>query len=328
MRGGEKLAAHVQRFRCEVSWMVKYILKRLLQTILVLWLVLTLVFVLMRMVGDPSKLLISPESTFESLENIRHILGLDKPILEQYLDYLKSVLTWDFGNSFFYNRPVMDMIAEHMPATLLLAGTAFILAIPLALVSGAIAAIKRNSLLDNLVTFITIAGRSVPAFWLGLILILLFSVRLQWLPASGYGSFSQLILPALTLAAGMAASTARLTRSSMLEVMRQDYMTTARAKGVSELQVNVRHGMRNALLSVVTMLGLQIGHLLGGSVVVESVFAWPGVGRLMVSSIQQYDYPLVQACVLVMALLFAVINFVVDMLYMLIDPRISYQGKG
>ena len=148
--------------------MVKYILKRLLQTILVLWLVLTLVFVLMRMVGDPSKLLISPESTFESLENIRHILGLDKPILEQYLDYLKSVLTWDFGNSFFYNRPVMDMIAEHMPATLLLAGTAFILAIPLALVSGAIAAIKRNSLLDNLVTFITIAGRSVPAFWLGL----------------------------------------------------------------------------------------------------------------------------------------------------------------
>ena len=308
--------------------MVKYILKRLLQTILVLWLVLTLVFVLMRMVGDPSKLLISPESTFESLENIRHILGLDKPILEQYLDYLKSVLTWDFGNSFFYNRPVMDMIAEHMPATLLLAGTAFILAIPLALVSGAIAAIKRNSLLDNLVTFITIAGRSVPAFWLGLILILLFSVRLQWLPASGYGSFSQLILPALTLAAGMAASTARLTRSSMLEVMRQDYMTTARAKGVSELQVNVRHGMRNALLSVVTMLGLQIGHLLGGSVVVESVFAWPGVGRLMVSSIQQYDYPLVQACVLVMALLFAVINFVVDMLYMLIDPRISYQGKG
>ena len=210
-------------------------------------------------------------------------------------------------------------------STLLLAGSAFVLAMPIALVAGAVAAVKRNSWLDNVVTFITIAGRSLPAFWLGLLMILLFSVQLGCLPASGYGSFKQLIMPTITLAAGLSASVARLTRSSMLDVMRQDYMTTARAKGVRELRVDVHHGMRNAMLSVVTMLGLQVGYLLSGSVVVESVFAWPGVGRLMVSSIQQYDYPLVQACVLVMALLFAGINFIVDMLYMVIDPRISYQ---
>ena len=305
--------------------MVRYIIRRFLQTLLVLWIVLTLVFVLLRMIGDPSKLLISPESTFESLENIRHILGLDKSIPEQYVDYLKNLFTWNLGNSFFFNRPVLQLIGEHLPATLQLAGAAVLLAVPLALVSGMIAAVKRNSLLDNFVTFVTIAGRSLPAFWLGLILILLFSVHLKWLPASGYGSFRQLILPAVTLAAGLSASTARLTRSSMLDVMRQDYITTARAKGVSETGVTVRHGMRNAMLSVTTMLGLQLGSLLGGSVVVESVFAWPGVGRLMVSAIQQYDYPLVQACVLIMALLFAVINFIVDMLYLLIDPRISYQ---
>ncbi len=305
--------------------MVRYVLKRLLQTLLVLWLVLTIVFVMMRMIGDPSKLLISPEGSSESLENLRHILGLDKSIPEQYWDYIKGIFTWDFGNSLFYNRPVFDLIGEHLPATLLLAGSAFVLAMPIALVAGAVAAVKRNSWLDNVVTFITIAGRSLPAFWLGLLMILLFSVQLGCLPASGYGSFKQLIMPTITLAAGLSASVARLTRSSMLDVMRQDYMTTARAKGVRELRVDVHHGMRNAMLSVVTMLGLQVGYLLSGSVVVESVFAWPGVGRLMVTSIQQYDYPLVQACVLVMALLFAGINFIVDMLYMVIDPRISYQ---
>lgn len=175
-----------------------------------------------------------------------------------------------------------------------------------------------------MLTTITNAGRSVPGFWLGLILVLLFSVTFKWLPASGYGSFKQLIMPAITLSAGLAASTARLTRSAMLEVMRQDYMTTARAKGVLERGVLIHHGLRNALLTVVTMVALQIGHLLGGSVVVESIFAWPGIGRLMINGILHYDYPLVQACALIMALMFAVINIITDVLYTIIDPRIRY----
>ena len=304
--------------------MVRYILKRLLQTLLVLFLVVTLVFVLLRGIGDPTKLLISPEATPGQLENLQHILGLDQPLYVQYFNYLKEIFTGDFGNSFYYAQPVLDLIKQHLPATLLLAGVAILLAVPLAIFCGIVAAVKRNSIWDNIVTTLSIAGRSMPSFWLGLLLILLFSVTWRLLPASGYGTFKQLILPAVTLAAGLCASTARLTRSSMLEVMKQDYMTTARAKGVYENKVILHHGLRNALLSVVTMVALQIGSLLGGSVVVESIFAWPGIGRLMVSSILNYDYPLVQACALVMAAMYAIINFIADMLYTVIDPRIRY----
>lgn len=304
--------------------MARYLLNRLLQTILVLFIVVTVIFVLLRLIGDPSKLLVSPESSWESLDLLRSQLGLDQPVHIQYINYLKQLLQGDLGTSLYYHMPIIDMIKDHLPATLLLAGTAFLLAVPMAIFSGTIAAVKRNSILDNIVTTVSIAGRSLPGFWFGLLLILLFSVTLGWLPASGYGTFKQLILPAVTLSAGLSAGTARLTRSSMLEVMRQDYMTTARSKGVHENKVIVRHGLRNALLSVVTMLSLQIGHLLGGSVVVESIFAWPGIGRLMVSGILNYDYPLVQACALIMALLFAVINLVTDLLYTIIDPRIKY----
>ena len=304
--------------------MVRYIIKRLLQTILVLFLVVTLVFVLLRAIGDPSKLLLSPEGTYEDLQNIRVSLGLDKPLYQQYFDYLGGVVTGDFGNSFYYNRPVMELIFEHMPATLLLAAVSFVIAVPLAILCGVVAAVKRNSILDNVLTTLSIAGRSMPAFWLGLLMVLVFSVFLKVLPPSGYGTPVHLIMPVITLSAGLCASTARLTRSSMLEVMRQDYMTTARAKGVYEKKVIMRHGLRNAMLSVVTMLGLQIGGLLGGAVVVETIFAWPGVGRLMVSSILNYDYPLVQACALVMAVIFALVNFITDMLYTVIDPRIRY----
>ena len=228
------------------------------------------------------------------------------------------------GNSFYYQRPIVEIIKEHAPATLLLAGVSFLVSVPMAILAGTIAAVKRKTALDNLVTSITIAGRSVPHFWYGLLLILLFSVTLKWLPASGYGTAKHLIMPVLTLSSGLAASTARLTRSSMLEVMRQDYMTTARAKGVLETRVVLHHGLRNALLTVVTMVSLQLGSLLGGSVVVESVFAWPGIGRLMIKGILNYDYPLVQACAMIMALLFAVINLVTDLLYTVIDPRIRY----
>lgn len=302
--------------------MVKYYIKRLLQTILVLFIVVSMVFVLLRGIGDPAKLLISSESSFEDLQQLKKILGLDQPLHKQYLDYLGGILQGDFGNSLYYDRPVIDLIAEHMPATLMLGGISLLIAIPLALLAGITSAVKRNSILDNLVTTITIGGRSVPSFWLGLVLILIFSVKLKLLPASGFGSFKQIILPAITMSATMLASTARLTRSAMLDVMRQDYMTTARAKGVSDGGVILKHGLRNAMLSVITTIALQIGYMFSGSVVIESVFAWPGVGRLMVSGIVQYDYPLVQACTLFMALMFAIINLITDLLYTLIDPRI------
>ena len=253
---------------------------------------------------------------------MREYLGLNKPMIVQYWEYLKQLVTGDFGDSFYYHRPISEMIIEHTPATLELAGAAVLIAVPFGILAGTIAAVKRNSWLDNLVTGISIAGRSLPHFWFGLLLMLLFSVRWKVLPASGFGGFKYIVLPAITLASGLSASTARLTRSSMLEVMRQDYMTTARAKGVVENRVIIHHGLRNALLSVVTMVALQIGSLLGGSVVVESVFAWPGIGRLMVSGILQYDFPLVQACAMVMALIYAVINLIVDLLYTVIDPRI------
>lgn len=302
--------------------MLRFFIRRVLLTVLVVFIAMTLIFVLLRCIGDPATLLVSPESSWEDVEYMREYLGLNKPMIVQYWEYLKQLVTGDFGDSFYYHRPISEMIIEHTPATLELAGAAVLIAVPFGILAGTIAAVKRNSWLDNLVTGISIAGRSLPHFWFGLLLMLLFSVRWKVLPASGFGGFKYIVLPAITLASGLSASTARLTRSSMLEVMRQDYMTTARAKGVVENRVIIHHGLRNALLSVVTMVALQIGSLLGGSVVVESVFAWPGIGRLMVSGILQYDFPLVQACAMVMALIYAVINLIVDLLYTVIDPRI------
>ena len=304
--------------------MLKFILKRLLQMILVLFLVATLVFVILRAIGDPAKLLISPDSTFADLEQMERVLGLDKPLYRQYLDYMWDLLHLDFGNSFYYERPVIELIAERVPATLQLGVSALLVAFPLSLLVGIVAAVKRGTWIDNVLTSITIAGRSIPTFWLGLVLILFFSVQLHWLPASGYGTGKEMILPLITMAAGMGASNARLTRSAMLDVMRQDYMTTARAKGVAERRVILAHGLRNALLVIVTMLALQVGFMLSGSVVVETVFAWPGVGRLMITAITDYDFPLVQACAIIMAFMFGLVNFIADICYMLIDPRIRY----
>lgn len=304
--------------------MLKFILKRLLQMILVLFLVATLVFVILRAIGDPAKLLISPDSTFADLEQMERVLGLDKPLYRQFLDYMWDLLHLDFGNSFYYERPVIELIAERVPATLQLGVSALLVAFPLSLLVGIVAAVKRGTWIDNVLTSITIAGRSIPTFWLGLVLILFFSVQLHWLPASGYGTGKEMILPLITMAAGMGASNARLTRSAMLDVMRQDYMTTARAKGVAERRVILAHGLRNALLVIVTMLALQVGFMLSGSVVVETVFAWPGVGRLMITAITDYDFPLVQACAIIMAFMFVLVNFIADICYMLIDPRIRY----
>lgn len=305
--------------------MASYLMKRILQTVLGLFLVMTLVFVILRVVGDPAKMMVTPESTYEDLENIRRVLGLDKPIWQQYIEYLKDVLHGNFGNSYYFNRPVIDLIKERLPATLKLSFIAMLISIPVALLFGVLSAIKRKSILDNLVTAAVVTGRSVPAFWFGLVLVLIFSVKLKWLPASGYGEAKQLIMPVIVMASGMGASITRLTRSSMLEVMRQDYITTARAKGAAESVVIIHHGLRNALLSVITFIALQIGYMFAGSVVVESVFALPGIGRLIVTAIKDYDFPLIQASSVVFALIFALINCIADICYTLIDPRISYR---
>ena len=305
--------------------MGKYILKRCLNAVLVLFLVATAVFCIMRIVGDPATLMLDANASVEDYAQLRTSLGLDDPLYIQYFNFLKEMCTLDLGTSYRYNRPVIDMISEAMPYTLGLVGLAVLIAIPLAMAVGIIAAVKRGSWIDNILTVVTISGRSMPNFWLCLLLMLVFAVKLGWLPPSGSGSFRYMIMPAITLSMGLATSTVRLTRNSMLSVIRQDYMTTAKAKGVPPVRLLLSHGLRNSLISVITMIALQIGSLLGGSIVVETVFSYPGLGRVLVTAILVYDYPVVQACIVIMAALFVAINLIVDLLYCVIDPRISVQ---
>lgn len=305
--------------------MGRYLIKRFVHALVVLFLVATTVFFIMRVVGDPATLMLDANATPAEYEQLKESLGLNDPLPFQYVHFLRDMATLDLGTSYRYKRPVVDMIAEALPYTMALVGLAMLLAIPLAMGVGILAAVKRNSWLDNLLTSLTITGRSMPAFWLGLLLMYIFAVVLKLLPPSGAGGFRYLILPSVTLSMGLDTSTVRLTRNSMLSVIRQDYMTTAKAKGVSAAQLLVGHGLRNSLVSVITMIALQIGNLLGGSIVVETVFSYPGIGRVLITGILVYDYPVVQASVVIMAALFVGINLLVDLLYTVIDPRISVQ---
>jgi peptide/nickel transport system permease protein len=282
----------------------------------------TIVFVILHAIGDPARLMLSPEGTKQELEDLRHTLGLDAPLHIQYLRFLLGILRADFGKSFTYGRPALGLVLQHMPATAALAGASLLVGVPLAVLLGVTSAIKRYTLYDSAATVLAVLGRAIPNFWLGIMLILVLSVKLRWLPPSGYGSVRQLIMPAVALGTSVAATIARLTRSSMLDVIQQDYIRTARAKGLGEWIVVYRHALRNALIPVVTLVGLQVGTLLGGAIVTETVFAWPGVGRLLVESISDYDFPTVQACVFVIALTFVLVNLLVDILYHYIDPRI------
>ncbi|MEA4907793.1 MAG: ABC transporter permease [Chloroflexi bacterium] len=302
--------------------MGRYITRRLIQTLFVLFVVSTFVFVLLRAIGDPARLLVSPESSTQNIEEIRHALGLDRPLLEQYLDYMVHLLRFDFGNSFTYDRPASELIAMHIGATIQLAGAALLISVPLGIFLGCVSAIKRNSLFDNLATFLAVFSRAIPSFWLGIMMILVFSIQFKLLPPSGFGSPRQIIMPAVALGTSMAAIIARLTRSNMLEVLSSDYVRTARGKGAKESLVITRHALRNALLPVVTIIGLQMGNLLGGSIIIETVFAWPGIGNLLIESINEFDFPVIQATVFVIAVFFVVINLVTDFIYVVIDPRI------
>jgi ABC-type dipeptide/oligopeptide/nickel transport system permease component len=275
----------------------------------------------MRLSGDPVPLLLPPDAPRSEIFRVRAELGLDRPLPVQYAVFLGNVLRGDFGRSIHFRQPALQVVLGYLPATLQLGLTAFLLAALVALPIGVVSAVRRNSLVDQTAMGLALVGQSAPTFFIGILLILVVSLNLGLLPTSGRESWRHLVLPALTLGAFAMASIARLTRSAVLEVLRADYVRTARAKGVAETLVVVKHTLKNAAVPIVTITGLQFGTLLGGAVVTETVFAWPGMGRLAIQSIYNRDYPIVQCTVFLSALLFIVINFCIDLLYGLLDPR-------
>lgn len=301
-----------------------YVLKRLWQAVYVLVGISAISFFFIHLSGDPVMLMLPADATHEQIESLRKQLGFDDPLPLQYVRFVTHALQGDFGQSLYYRVPAMELIVERLPASLELAVAAMAIALGVAVPLGIISAVKRGSLLDMGSMFGALIGLSVPHFWLGIMLILLFSVKLGWLPTSGRGTLAQLFMPSLALGMGLTAMFARLTRSVMLEVLGQDYVRTARAKGLKETLVIGKHALKNALIPLVTVAGMQFGFLIGGTVIIETVFAWPGVGRLVVQAIFNRDYPLVQASVLVLAVVFVAVNLVVDLLYVYLDPQISY----
>jgi peptide/nickel transport system permease protein len=295
---------------------------RLVRTLVALWLVSSVVFVVMRLSGDPAPLLLPPDAPTSEIFRVRHDLGLDRPLLVQYAVFLGNVLHGDFGRSIHFREPAMAVALGYLPATFELGAAAFVIAVLCALPIGILSAVRRNSPLDHGAMGFALIGQSAPTFFIGVLLILVFSLRLNLFPTSGRGGFAHLVLPAATLGAFTMASIARITRSAMLEVLRTDFVRTARAKGLAEAAVVLKHTLKNASLPIITITGLQLGTLLGGAIVTETVFAWPGMGRLAVQSIYNRDYPVVQSAVFIAAVLFVAINFALDMLYGVLDPRI------
>jgi ABC-type dipeptide/oligopeptide/nickel transport system permease component len=304
--------------------MGKYLLSRLIQSLIVLAGALVISFVILRVVpGDPATLMLSDMATPDEIEQMRVALGVHEPLWVQFGIYLKQLATGDFGMSYRRGTPALPLVMAYLPATFELALAALAITVTVAIPVGIVAALRKDSWIDNVLSVVALLGQSLPVFWLGIMLILVMAVQFRLLPTSGYGEFRHLILPAFTLAFSNIALIARITRSSMLEVVRQDYIRTARAKGLSESRVVVRHALRNALAPVVTVLGLQIGTLLGGAIITETVFGWPGAGALLVSSITYRDYPVVQVMVVVSALIFVLTNLLVDIVYVMLDRRVS-----
>jgi glutathione transport system permease protein len=304
--------------------MATFFARRLLQVIPVIIGVSIAVFLMLHLIpGDPARLVAGMDATAEDLENVRRALGLDQPLPIQYFNFITRALFGDFGESFRTGRAVLDEIGFRYWNTMLLGCSAIVFGTVLGVLTGIVTAVYRNSWIDSSVLAVSLLGISIPPFFLGILLMLVFSVWLGWLPLTGLESWQHVILPAATLGIPNAAIISRITRSSLVEVLNQDYVRTARAKGLSELVVIGRHAVRNGMIPVVTVAGLQMGYLLGGAVVTETVFAWPGIGRLIVQSISARDFPVVQASVLLLALTFVVINLVTDLLYRLLDPRIK-----
>ncbi len=299
---------------------------RFLLAIPALWLIVTMVFLLSHIVpGDPVQEMLGEGARVEDLNQLRHALGLDLPLATQYARYLAGVVRGNLGESFRYQRPVSRVILEHYPATLELSFVALLACAAIGISAGVLAAHKRGHIEDRAVSVFTLLGLSVPNFALGPVLILLFSVILGWLPVSGRGGLAHLVLPAITLGAALAAILTRMVRIAVIEELSSDYVRTARAKGLSESAVLFRHAFRNALIPILTILGLQFGTLLAGTIVTETIFSWPGIGRLAVTAIQARDYPLLQGCILLIAVSYVLVNLLTDFVYLLVDPRVRFE---
>ncbi len=306
--------------------MIRKLSLRLLLSIPSVWLIVTMVFLLAHIVpGDPVQQMLGEGARAEDMDQLRHALGLDAPILTQYGRYLSQVVRGNLGESFRYQQPVARVILSHYPATLELAFFALLMCAAIAIPAGLAAAEKRGTNTDRTIGLFTLLGLSVPNFALGPILILLFSVILGWLPVSGRGGISHLVLPAVTLGAALAAILTRMVRTAVMEELSSDYIRTARAKGLSEARVLFRHAFFNALIPILTILGLQFGTLLAGTIVTETIFSWPGIGRLAVTAIEARDYPLLQGCILLIAISYVVVNLMTDFLYVVVDPRVRFQ---
>jgi peptide/nickel transport system permease protein len=310
------------------SGTLRYLGGRLAQAALQIFGVVTIVFIVLRLSGDPSALLVPQQATAADIARVREQLGLNLPVWQQYLSYLGDLTQFNFGFSYVQNRPALTLILERLPYTVDLALAALIISVAVGLPVGIISAVYRKKIAGRVLMPIVLVGQSMPAFWLGLLLILVFSVWLKVLPATGASSLVSLILPAVTLASLSFATIARITRSSFLEQLSGEYVRTARSHGAGMGRVLFGHVLRNASIPIVTLIGLEIASLLGGAVITETIFAWPGIGQLTVQSIQSRDFPVVQAIVLLVAIIYIAANFVTDILYSVIDPRVRLTTKG
>ncbi|NYB75285.1 ABC transporter permease [Sedimentibacter hydroxybenzoicus DSM 7310] len=310
--------------------MLKYIIRRIIMMIPVMLGVTFVVFTMLYITpGDPAQTILGENATEETIAELREEMGLDRPFIIQYFDYVWKIVTkGDFGRSYTNQQPVINALIDRFPNTIILAVSSAAIAVILGLILGVVSAVKQYSIFDNFSMTLALIGLSMPNFWQGLLLMLLFSLKLGWFPVSGFTTWKHLILPALTVGTSSCAIIARMTRSSMLEVVRQDYVDSARAKGQKEYIVIIKHALRNAMIPIITAVGLQFGAMLGGSVITESVFSIPGIGKLMVDSIKARDYPSVQAGVLLIALSFCVVNLLVDLLYAATDPRMKSNIEG
>ena len=299
-----------------------YIARQLVQFVVVILGISILAFAILHVLGDPVLLLLPQNAGKEEFERYRHLLGLDRPLYVQYGKFLSKAVVGDFGKSWYADTPAFRLVLERMPPTIYLTFAGLFVALLISLPLGILAALKRHSWVDTLCTTIAVAGQAVPLFWLGIMMIIVFSVRLRLLPASGYDSWENFLMPSFCLGAALAPLTMRLVRSGVIEVMNMDFIKTARAKGVAESMVVIKHAFRNACIPVITVLGLQFGQLLGGAIITETVFAWPGVATLTVESIRNQDFPVVQCAVILLALVIVSLNLIVDLTVAFIDPRI------
>lgn len=305
--------------------MAKYLGKRFVQSLIAILGITVIVFLVLNIAGDPVSLMLPETASFEEIEAMREKMGYNDPMYIQYWRFLVNALHGDFGMSYNYGIPALEVVMERVPATVTLALAAMGISLLIGIPAGVISAVKRNTVTDTIIRSLALLGQCVPAFWLGIMMMLLFAVKLRWLPTSGFDSWGALFMPAFTLGVFTAATITRMLRSNMIEIMSKEYIDVAKAKGLKNFTVIMKHAFKNALSSVMTVIGLQIAGLLGGSVITETVFAWPGIGRLLVQSINNSDFMVVEVIVILMATTFVAVNFVVDVLYCVINPRVKLQ---